>query len=97
MSKTDTGMTTPLEALEELLEVADLRGDSTLPHPADDSVLWTARMQDAWDEARTAIPIAAIHGNAMKLVLAFLDDEVSLEDITRSARELRDQLEASKT
>jgi len=44
-----------LEALKELVEVADLRGDSTLSHPADDPVLWTARMQTAWDEARAAI------------------------------------------
>ena len=43
------------EALEELVEVADLRGDSTLPHPADDPLLWTARMQTAWDDARAAL------------------------------------------
>lgn len=42
-------------ALSELVEVADLRGDSMLPHPADDPILWTARMQTAWDEARTAL------------------------------------------
>lgn len=41
-------------ALAELVEVADLRGDSTLPHPADDPKPWTARMQTAWDEARKA-------------------------------------------
>lgn len=44
-----------LVALEELIEVADLRGDSDLPHPADDRKLWTARMQTAWDDARAAI------------------------------------------
>lgn len=43
------------EALGELLEVADLRGDSTLPSPPDDPILWSARMQTAWDEARAAL------------------------------------------
>jgi hypothetical protein len=38
-----------INAVEELLEVANLRGDNDLPHPADDPKLWTARMQDAWD------------------------------------------------
>lgn len=37
------------EAVEELLEVAALRGDNDLPAPPDDPKLWTARMQDAWD------------------------------------------------
>ena len=40
-----------LSALEELLEVATLRGDNCLGNPADDPKLWTARMQTAWDEA----------------------------------------------
>ena len=43
------------EALAELVEVADLRGDSTLPSPADDARLHTARMQAAWDAAREAL------------------------------------------
>jgi hypothetical protein len=43
------------DVLRELLEVADLRGDSDLPHPSDDPLLWTARMQTAWDEARAAL------------------------------------------
>jgi len=43
------------EALEELIECADLRGDADLPHPADDPLLWTARMQEAWDNARAAL------------------------------------------
>lgn len=43
------------EASEELQEVADLRGDSSLPHPEDDPELWTARMQEAWDELRNAL------------------------------------------
>lgn len=42
------------EALDELLEVAALRGDDNLPHPADDPKLWTARMQDAWMYANDA-------------------------------------------
>lgn len=58
----------PKEALEELLEVADKRGDSTLPHPADDPLPWTARMQDAWEEAEAAIPVAELEGQAMKLL-----------------------------
>jgi hypothetical protein len=43
------------EALSELLECADLRGDADLPHPSDGPLLWTARMQTAWDEARAAL------------------------------------------
>ena len=39
------------EALGELIEVAELRGDNELPHPCDDALLWTAQMQDAWDWA----------------------------------------------
>ena len=42
-------------SLTELLEVGDLRGDTTLPHPSDDPLLWTARMQEAWDESRAAL------------------------------------------
>ena len=38
-------------ALDELLEVAALRGDSTLPASPDDPKPWTARMQTAWDRA----------------------------------------------
>ena len=37
------------KAVEELLEVAWLRGGNELPHPSDDPKLWTARMQTAWD------------------------------------------------
>lgn len=43
------------EALMELVEVARLRGDCELPHPADDPLLWTARMQEAWDVAETIV------------------------------------------
>lgn len=42
-------------ALDELIEVAELRGDNTLPAPPDDPKLWTARMQVAWNEAEEAI------------------------------------------
>lgn len=42
-------------ALSELVEVADLRGDSDIPHPCDDPKLWTARMQSAWDNARSVL------------------------------------------
>lgn len=51
------------EAAKELLEVADLRGDSDLPHPSNEDALWTARMQQAWDEMRlllTTEPRAAL-------------------------------------
>ena len=44
-----------VDAARELLEVADLRGDSDLPHPADDENTWTARMQTAWDDTREAL------------------------------------------
>jgi hypothetical protein len=44
-----------VECLTELVEVADLRGDSDLPHPSNDPKLWTARMQDAWDNTRAAL------------------------------------------
>lgn len=37
--------------LAELLEVARLRGDNSLPHPDQDPKSWSARMQTAWDEA----------------------------------------------
>ena len=43
------------EAARELAEVARLRGDDELPHPANDPKLWTARMQAAWDEASAAL------------------------------------------
>lgn len=43
------------EAAAELLEVAVLRGDNELPHPADEDKLWTARMQTAWDELDAAL------------------------------------------
>ncbi len=39
-----------LDAARELLEVATLRGDTLLAHPAEDARLWTGRMQEAWDE-----------------------------------------------
>lgn len=44
------------EALEELIEVSDLRGDiDEIPHPCDDPKLWTARLISAWDNARAAL------------------------------------------
>ncbi len=43
------------DVLSELLECGDLRGDTTLPSPPDDPVLWSARMQTAWDNARRAV------------------------------------------
>lgn len=42
-------------ALEELVAVASLRGDNDLPHPSNDPKLWTARMQQAWDDATSAL------------------------------------------
>lgn len=43
---------------EELLECANLRGDNQLPAPPDDPELWTARMQDAWDNTAEALEAA---------------------------------------
>lgn len=37
-----------LDAAIELIAVATMRGDNDLPHPSDDELLWTVRMQDAW-------------------------------------------------
>ena len=49
-------MSTKLEKLQdaafELVSVADQRGDSDLPHPSNDVMLWTGRMLDAWNEMR---------------------------------------------
>ena len=39
----------------ELIEVAELRGDNALPLPEDDPLLWTARMQTAWNELEEAL------------------------------------------
>lgn len=39
-----------VDAAIELVAVAYVRGDSELPHPADDPLLWTARCQDAWGD-----------------------------------------------
>lgn len=47
-----------VNASEELLEVARLRGDDELPHPCDDQKLWTARMQTAWEELGSLIDAA---------------------------------------
>lgn len=46
-----------VNAATELLEVARLRGDNDLPHPADDPKLWTARMQNAWEELQNAVKL----------------------------------------
>lgn len=43
------------DALSELVQVAGLRGDNVLPSPPDDPLLWSARMQTAWDEAERVI------------------------------------------
>ena len=51
-------MTLVLEAAEELLECANLRGDNELPHPANDPLTWTARMQEAWDGLEASIDAA---------------------------------------
>ncbi|GEM_PF-3488726 len=51
-----------VEAAEELLEVANLRGDNELPHPADDPKLWTARAQTAWDELAQSLAAAGYGG-----------------------------------
>lgn len=48
-----------IDAAEELLKVAELRGDNELPHPANDPKLWTARMQQAWIDLEEALKNAA--------------------------------------
>jgi hypothetical protein len=45
------GLLQALDTLQELCDVAELRGDCELPHPANDEKLWTARMQSAWTDA----------------------------------------------
>lgn len=55
------------DAAEEVLEVADARGDTDLPHPAaaaesGDPRHWTARMQTAWDELRATLSKGADDG-----------------------------------
>ena len=50
------------EALRELVEVGDLRGDTSLPHPSDDPITWTARMQEAWDAARQVLGTLQVGG-----------------------------------
>lgn len=55
MNATTDGLLRLKEAARELLEVASLRGDNDLPHPADDPKLWTARMADAWAELEAAV------------------------------------------
>ena len=47
------------DAAEELVECAILRGDHELPQPEDDPLLWTVRMQEAWDEITKAIDAEA--------------------------------------
>jgi hypothetical protein len=42
-------------AAREVLEVADLRGDTDLPNPADDLKPWTARMRTAWEGLRVIL------------------------------------------
>lgn len=55
MSAAVDGLLRLKEAARELLEVANLRGDNDLPHPADDPKLWTARMAEAWAELEAAV------------------------------------------
>lgn len=52
------------EALGELVECASLRGDNDLPHPADDPLLWTARMQEAWNNADALLKEPSDEGEA---------------------------------
>ena len=43
------------EAVIELTAVARLREDDVLPKPEDDTKLWTARMQSAWNDIDTVL------------------------------------------
>lgn len=53
--KSQPDVTRLVDCAKELIEVATLRGDNDLPHPSNDAKLWTARMQDAWNELESAL------------------------------------------
>ena len=55
LGATQDAMDEIYHTLRELVEVADLRGDSDLPAPADDPKLWTARMTEAWGDANKVL------------------------------------------
>ena len=42
-------------AAAETFEVAELRGETDLPHPSNSTMEWTARMQTAWIELHIAL------------------------------------------
>ena len=44
-----------IEVAKELLETADLRGDSVLPLPPDDPKPWSAHAQTVWNALRAAL------------------------------------------
>lgn len=46
-----------VEAMRELHEVAELRGDNVLPAPEDDPKPWSARIQSAWIEVSEALAV----------------------------------------
>ena len=87
-----------VDAVGELLECAELRGYDQLPCPEDDLLLWTARMQEAWDTTHAAYSHAAKHDaaqprmadtalrllDACKMAASMINDE--LEQFENQAR-----------
>lgn len=72
-----------VEAATELIEVAELRGDNELPHPVNDDKLWTARMQDGWDNL--GIALSSLHDSVKGKVLV---DRVQV-DFHKNALEIK--------
>jgi len=62
-----------LDACVELYALAERRGDTTLPHPANDPRLWSSRTQDAWDNLREQI-ISAGGGDKLSKLLVELEN-----------------------
>jgi len=54
-SRLNSELSDLLSAAIELISVANWRGDDKLPHPADDTKAWSARMQTAWDRLYASV------------------------------------------
>jgi len=88
LAETEAALGEAVEKMEELKEVADLRGDNDLPHPSDDPKTWTARMQDAWDELAEFLDSSPAHrGRALLERLKKLEDEVKAAQSWSNAAE----------
>lgn len=75
-----------IDAAEELLEVARLRGDDDLPHPANDPKTWTARMQEAWNDLPNAV--AEFRAAREAIAQAGAGAEAKLDEAERRIRVL---------